>query len=135
MNIIEVKSAITEKAFLAINAELNQGNPNYIRPLDNEVKQVFDSTKNKLFQSGDAARWILQNADGKTIGRIAAFYYKEYKNKGTEYPVGCIGFFDCINEQGCANLLFDTAKYGCNKMAWKPWMALSILETETNGGA
>jgi hypothetical protein len=51
MNIIEVTSATTEKAFLAINAELNQGNPNYIRPLDNEVKQVFDSSKNKLFQS------------------------------------------------------------------------------------
>jgi len=99
MNIIEVKSAASEKAFLAINAELNKHNPNYIRPLDNEVKQVFDPNKNKLFQNGDAARWLLQNSDGKPIGRIAAFHYKEYKNKGTEYPVGCIGFFDCINEQ------------------------------------
>ena len=36
MNIIEVKSAATEKAFLAINAELNKHNPNYIRPLDKE---------------------------------------------------------------------------------------------------
>jgi len=134
MNIIEVKSAATEKAFLAINAELNKHNPNYIRPLDKEVKQVFDSSKNKLFQSGDAGRWILQNASGKTIGRIAAFYYKEYKNKGTEYPVGCIGFFDCINEQGCANLLLTLLNYGCNKMGCKPWMALSILEIETNGG-
>jgi len=110
MNIIEVKSAASEQAFLAINAELNKGNPNYIRPLDNEVKEVFDHNKNKLFQNGDAARWLLQNADGKTIGRIAAFYYKDYKNKGTEYPVGCFGFFDCINEQECANLLFETAK-------------------------
>ena len=100
MNIIEVKSAASEQAFLAINAELNKGNPNYIRPLDNEVKEVFDHNKNKLFQNGDAARWLLQNADGKTIGRIAAFYYKDYKNKGTEYPVGCIGFFDCINRYG-----------------------------------
>ena len=93
MNIIEVKSAATEKAFLAINAELNKGNPNYIRPLDNEVKQVFDPKKNKLFQSGDAYRWLLQNSDGKTIGRIAAFYYKEYKNKGTEYPRGLYWIF------------------------------------------
>ena len=51
MNIIEVKSAATEKAFLAINAELNQHNANYIRPLDNEVKQVFDPNNNKLFQN------------------------------------------------------------------------------------
>ena len=51
MNIIEVKSAASEQAFLAINAELNKGNPNYIRPLDNEVKEVFDPNKNKLFQT------------------------------------------------------------------------------------
>lgn len=110
MNIIEVISASTEKAFLEINAELNMGNPNYIRPLDKEVKQVFNVKKNKLFQSGSACRWILQNETGKCIGRIAAFYYKEYKNKGTEYPVGCIGFFDCINDSFASNLLFDTAK-------------------------
>lgn len=111
MNIIEVQSAVTEKAFLAINAELNKSNPNYIRPLDKEVQQVFDPHKNKLFQSGGACRWLLQNSNGQFIGRIAAFYYSTYKNKGTEYPVGCIGFFDCINDQAAANTLFDTAKF------------------------
>jgi hypothetical protein len=110
MNIIKVTSAATQKAFLEINAELNKSNPNYIRPLDKEVNQVFDPQKNKLFKTGNACRWILLDAHGKSIGRIAAFYYKEYKNKGTEYPVGCIGFFDCIHNQTAANLLFDTAK-------------------------
>jgi hypothetical protein len=31
-------------------------------------------------------------------------------NKGTDFPTGGIGFFDCINDQQAANLLFDTAK-------------------------
>ena len=67
MNTIEVQSAVTEKAFLAINAELNKSNPNYIRPLDKEVQQVFDPHKNKLFQSGGACRWLLQNSNGQFI--------------------------------------------------------------------
>ena len=110
MNILEVNSPATHKAFLDINATLQKGNPHYIRPLDKEVAQVFDATQNKLFKNGSVIRWILQNENGETIGRIAAFYYKEYKNKGTDFPTGCIGFFDCINDQEAANLLLKTGQ-------------------------
>ena len=110
ISIIEVNTPLLEKEFLEVNASLNKSNPNYIRPLDNEVNQVFDRSHNKLFQQGDAKRWIAQNEKGICVGRIAAFYYESYKNKGTEFPVGCVGFFDCINEQAAANLLFSTAQ-------------------------
>ena len=109
-SIIEVNTPLLEKEFLEINASLNKSNPNYIRPLDNEVVQVFDRSHNKLFKGGDAKRWIVQNEEGICTGRIAAFYYESYKNKGTEFPVGCVGFFDCINDQAIANLLFSTAQ-------------------------
>ena len=110
MQIQVVNTPLLEKAFCAVNATLNKFNPNYIRPLDNEVQQVFDPAKNKLFKEGNAQRWLLQDHQGQYIGRIAAFYYSKYKNKGTDYPVGCVGYFDCINDQAAANLLFDTAK-------------------------
>ncbi len=110
MKIVEVNTVLLEIVFLEINAQLNKGNPHYIRPLNKEVSEVFDKTKNKLFQQGNAKRWLLQNEQGETIGRIAAFYYSSYKNKGTEFPVGCVGFFDCINNFEAAKLLFDTAK-------------------------
>ncbi len=109
MQIIEVTTAAIEKEFLAINATLQQNNPNYIRPLDNEVKDVFNPANNKSFKHGEANRWILQE-NGKTIGRIAAFISKKYINKGTDYTTGGVGFFDCINNQVAANLLFDVAK-------------------------
>ena len=109
-SIIEVNTPSDEKKFLAINATLNRSNPHYIRPLDTEVMQVFDRTKNKLFKVGDAKRWIAISEQGKVLGRIAAFYYNSYKNKGTLFPVGCVGFFDCINDQDTANLLFNKAK-------------------------
>jgi len=60
-SIIEVNTPFLEKEFLEINASLNKSNPNYIRPLDNEVNQVFDRGHNKLFKGGDAKRWIAQN--------------------------------------------------------------------------
>jgi hypothetical protein len=64
-----------------VHAHLNKHNPNFIQPLDHEVRQVFDPTKNKLFKNGAAKRWILQDETGITIGRIAAFYYLEYIKK------------------------------------------------------
>lgn len=116
MRIVEVNTPATLKSFIAINAFVNKDNPNYIRPLDNEVEAVFDPLKNKLFkEGGNAKRWIVQDEQGNCIGRIAAFYYDNYKNKGTEYPVGCVGFFDSINDQSVANLLLDTAKQWLHK--------------------
>ncbi|MFM1929360.1 MAG: hypothetical protein RL387_688 [Bacteroidota bacterium] len=110
MQVVEVNTPLLDKSFCQVNADLNKTNPHYIRPLDNEVLQVFDPSKNKLFKEGNAKRWLLKNEEGKWIGRIAAFYYPKYKNKGTEYPTGCVGFFDCINNIEAATILFDTAK-------------------------
>ena len=111
MQLIEVTTKQLEKEFLLVNVELNCTNPAYIRPLDKDINDVFDKEKNKTFRSGEAIRWILKNAGGERIGRIAAFTNKKYKNKGDDVPVGGIGFFDCINDQHAADMLFDVAKH------------------------
>ena len=110
MHLIEVTSAATAQDFLEVQAIINAGNPNYIRPLNNEVNDVFDPHKNKNFKYGEAKRWILETDDGTLVGRIAAFTNSKYINKGTDFKTGGVGFFDCINDQAAANLLFDTAK-------------------------
>ena len=110
MQITEVTNASIEKEFIQINATINAGNPYYIRPLDNEVKEVFDSSKNKNYKYGETKRWILKDDSGKLLGRIAAFTNSHYINKGTDFITGGLGFFDCINNQEAANLLFNTAK-------------------------
>jgi len=43
------------------------------------------------------------------IGRIAAFYDEAYSS-GCDQTTGGCGFFECIDRQDAANLLFDTAK-------------------------
>src|SRR5438309_10587594 len=110
MQLIEVTSPALENAFIKTNVILNENNPAYVRPLDKDIRDVFDQKKNKTFRFGTASRWILKNDQGVLIGRIAAFTNKKYKNKGDDVPVGGIGFFDCINNQEAAALLFDTAK-------------------------
>lgn len=110
MQLIEVNNPETTRAFIQVNVLMNKENPCYIRPLDNEVNDVFDVDKNKNYKYGETKRWILKNASGALIGRIAAFTNSKYVNFGTEFPTGGVGFFDCINSQEAANLLFDAAK-------------------------
>ncbi|MBA2422695.1 MAG: hypothetical protein H0V61_05675, partial [Chitinophagales bacterium] len=74
MQIIEVTTPALEKEFIWVNVNLYAADPNYIRPLDNDILEVFDAKKNKLFNSGKAKRWLLKDSSGKYIGRIAAFF-------------------------------------------------------------
>lgn len=111
MQLTEVTTPQLSKEFIRVNVELYKNDPNYIRPLDKDINDVFDPEKNKAFRFGEAARWILKDNTGKLTGRIAAFTNKKYKNKGDDVPVGGIGFFDCINDQLAADMLFDVAKH------------------------
>ncbi len=110
MQLIEVTNTATAKDFIKVNPLINKFNPNYIRPLDNEINEVFDIHKNKNYKYGETKRWILKNESNNLIGRIAAFTHSKYINKGTEFDTGGIGFFDCIDYQAAANTLFDAAK-------------------------
>jgi hypothetical protein len=111
MQLVEVRDRSQAKDFIRVNIEVNKNDTNYIRPLDKDIDEVFDPEKNKAFRFGEVIRWILKDDDGKLIGRIAAFVNKKYKNKGDDVPTGGIGFFDCINDQNAADMLFDVAKH------------------------
>ena len=82
MQIIPVTDTSTAKAFLQVAVVLYKDDPKWIRPLDKDINEVFDPQKNKAFRFGEIIRWILEDDDGKLIGRIAAFVNKKYKNKG-----------------------------------------------------
>ncbi len=105
----EVLTKAEEQAFIKLPVKLYKQYKNWIRPLDDDVIKVFDRKRNKHFRQGDAARWLLYDGNN-LIGRIAAFYDKKTANKQNNQPTGGIGFFECIDNQEAANLLFDTAK-------------------------
>lgn len=105
----EVKNKKEAQQFLDMAVELYCGYDNWIRPLDNDINAVFDPEKNERFKTGEAIRWILKDKKGKIVGRIAAFYDQKTAAEN-EQPTGGCGFFECINDQHAANIMFDAAK-------------------------
>jgi hypothetical protein len=108
MKLLEVVKPAHEKEFIEMAVRLYQDEENWIRPLDKDIEGIFHPETNKLFrQGGKAKRWLLINDKGETIGRVAAFLNPKWKEK---QPTGGMGFFECIQDQKAAFLLFDTAK-------------------------
>ncbi|MEL7144996.1 MAG: hypothetical protein AAFO69_01405 [Bacteroidota bacterium] len=110
MKIVSVDNTALEREFIKLPVRLYKNEPCWIRPLDKDVQAVFDPDKNKTFKNGVCQRWLLQDSAGLTIGRIAAFVNEKIKLKDNAQPTGGVGFFECIDDQEAANLLFDTAK-------------------------
>ncbi|HVW95786.1 MAG TPA: hypothetical protein VHA56_07445 [Mucilaginibacter sp.] len=109
MTITEVKDKKTRKLFLDIARIIYKDDRVWICPLDNDIEAVFDPEKNNFHQHGKCTRWVLTGKKGNPIGRIAAFI-NDKKAYNYEQPTGGIGFFECIDDEAAAFLLFDTAK-------------------------
>ncbi|HEY9342354.1 MAG TPA: hypothetical protein VIQ23_12285 [Hanamia sp.] len=110
MQLIPVSDKNLAKDFLQVPLIIYKDDPHFIRPLNKDINDVFDSKKNKAFRFGECNRWLLKDKDENLIGRIAAFVNKKYRNKGDDQKTGGIGFFECINNQEAADMLFDVAK-------------------------
>lgn len=127
MKIVPVSNSGTHNAFLDVVDTIYKGNRNWIRPLDQDVEKVFDAEKNPFFKHGQCKRWILKDNKNHTIGRIAAFI-NEKKAYSYDVPTGGMGFFECIDNQESANLLFDTAK------EWLQERGMKAMEGPINFG-
>ncbi|MCG8581977.1 MAG: hypothetical protein MI866_18765 [Bacteroidales bacterium] len=109
MRIVEVTDKKSERQFLDVVDKIYNNDTAYVRPLDGMINEVFDATQNSFWGHGKAIRFILLADDGNVLGRIAAFInYK--KAEGFDQPTGGVGFFECINDQGAAFMLFDKAR-------------------------
>jgi len=109
MKLLPVIGMELDELFVTMAPPLYQDDPHYIRPLDNDVLQVFDLLTNSSYENGRCARWLLHDDADRIIGRIAAFYSFDTFERDA-FPVGGCGFFECIDDQRAANMLFDAAK-------------------------
>lgn len=107
MKAVKVVTEAQIREFLDFPSRLLKDDENYIRPLGQDIESVFDPKKNKFYRSGTCERFLFTNAEGITVGKIAVFINKKYRQK---QPTGGIGFFDCINDQPTADFIFDFAK-------------------------
>ncbi len=107
--VFQIEEVVDERSkqnFLELPVCLYQNEENWIRPLDSDIEAVFDPEKNKMFQRGTCCRWLLRNAKGDVVGRVAAFIDNKTKDL-SDQPTGGMGFFECINDREAAFTLFD----------------------------
>lgn len=108
MEIIQVADKRTIEAFHQVPQKIYRNDPNWVPSLRKMVEDIFNPEKNAGFLAGDARRWLVREK-GEFVGRIAAFYDRN-KIEPTEVQAGNIGFFECIDDNMAAQLLFDTAR-------------------------
>ena len=108
MRLIEINNPREARAFIRVPLRLYRGDPNWIRPLDKDIHHVFDPAHNKLLRKGSCVRFIVEDG-GEPIGRIAAFVNPATSQRQNQ-PTGGIGFFECMDSQQAANMLFDAGK-------------------------
>jgi hypothetical protein len=108
MQLIEVNDKKSRILFHKIPHLIYKDDKNWAPPLEGMVEAIFDPKKNKTFRHGKAIRWILLDASGQPLGRIAAFVNFELA-KTYEQPTGGCGFFECVDNQEAANVLFGAA--------------------------
>ena len=109
MKLTQVNDARSLKDWMHLPWSIYANDANWIPHLKQDIQKVFDPEKNKLLKEGKVERWVLYGGNGNAIGRIAAFINP--KTAWTEaQPTGGMGFFECINDQAAANLLFDAAR-------------------------
>lgn len=109
MQIVEVNDPVSARAFHQVAHLIYKGDSNWIAPLEMMIDSAFDPAKNAFLKHGEGTRWLLKSGDGELLGRIGAFIDRN-KCDSFKQPTGGIGYFECIDNQEAAFLLFETAK-------------------------
>jgi hypothetical protein len=94
--------------FLNVVDEIYRGDPNFIRPLDMELKDRLHPKKNPFFDHGEGTIFCAYR-NGQCVGRLTAqidHVHLERFNDGT----GFFGFFDTVEDEEVARELLARAE-------------------------
>lgn len=106
--IVYVTSKDEKKEFIRFPYSHYADDKYWVPPLLIEQKKLLDTAKNPFYKNAEIS---LFNAsfNGEQAGRIAAIIDRRY-NRFHDTKTGFFGFFECINNQSTANLLFKVAE-------------------------
>lgn len=102
-----VSSKDERKRFIEFIYDFYQDAEHWVPPLRMDQKKLIDTEKNPFFQNAEIELFIAEK-NGKDVGRIAAIVDHRF-NEFHKTRTGHFGFFECINDQHTANLLFRVA--------------------------
>jgi len=127
MKIKRVGSQAASVQFLEAPVYIYKDDPNWVRPLNKDIEDVFFPRVNKLYKKGTAARWILIDDEGNLAGRVAAFINTK-SSAGQPLRCGGFGFFECINNKEAAFMLLDQVQ------KWLVGREMEVMEGPINFG-
>jgi hypothetical protein len=87
--------------------QIYKGDPNWVPPLLDDRYSRIDLQKNPFWHDAERNVWIAWQGK-QPLGTIAAIIDRRW-NQVMKQSVGCIGFFECVQDQAVANRLFETA--------------------------
>ena len=117
ISISTVESSGDLKAFLRFPHKHYAGDKNWIAPLHMQQKHLVDRKKNPFYDNAEAEFFLAKKGD-EVVGRIGAINNKAY-NSYNNTKIGFFGFFECIDNQFAADLLFKVARDWIHKRGLK----------------
>jgi hypothetical protein len=105
--IIFVSDKHEKKQFIDFPYQHYKKEPKWVAPLKLQQKELLDTKNNPFYKDAEIALFLAE-VNGKIAGRIASIHNKAY-NRFTGENAGFFGFFECVDNQNAANLLFKVA--------------------------
>lgn len=93
--------------FIALPKRIHADDPNWIAPLDIQIRDFLNPKKHPFYKHGTAQAFIAKRA-GQVIGRIVVSDDPNY-NRVHGTNLGCFGMFESIDDTRTARVLLDRA--------------------------
>lgn len=94
--------------FLEVVDYIYRDDPNYVRPLDMELKDRLHPRKNPFFDHGEATIFCAYR-NGACVGRVTATIDREHLDRHRD-EAGFFGFLDTIDDEEVARALLSRAE-------------------------
>ncbi len=107
VDVREVKTAAGRRAFLHLPWKIYRDDLHWVPPLLRERREFIDPKRHPFYRHGSAKLFVAYR-NAAAVGRILVSDDPRYNQIRGE-NVGCFGMFECLEDQGAAAALLDSA--------------------------
>lgn len=108
VEVSEVTTRRDRNDFVKLPYQIYANDPNWVAPLERDVKAFIDPSKHPFYLHGSAKAFVARRA-GKVVGRVLVSDDPHY-NVQHDTNMGRFGMFESINDQQVTDALLDTAQ-------------------------
>ena len=102
-----VQTRSDQKAFVNLEKEIYQGDPNWVPPLWYDLRERVGFKRHPFYADAISQAFVVRRG-GKVVGRIAAIVNHAH-NRRYDEKRGFFGFYQCHDDAQASNELFTTA--------------------------